>query len=88
MSDQEHVRELADRYARGDNIGDAAITNEVAAAIDTLIAPMRERRAAFRDADVLDILCEHAKRASTVADETLVRVKEAMRLDFGLRGTR
>jgi tryptophanyl-tRNA synthetase len=82
ISDQEHVRELADRYARGDNIGDAAIKTEVATAIDTLIAPMRERRAAFTDAHVLDILHEHAKRANTVADETLARVKEAMRLDF------
>lgn len=88
MRDQERVRELADRYARGDNIGDAAIKNEVATAIDTLIAPMRERRAAITDADVLEILREHAKTANTVADETLERVKEAMRLDLGRRETR
>ena len=87
MTDQQRVRELADRYARGDNIGDAAIKNEVATAIDTLIAPMRERRAQFTDAHVVDILHEHAKRANIVADETLARVKEAMRLDFGRRAT-
>ncbi len=88
MRDQERVRELADRYARGDRIGDAAIKSEVASAIDALIAPMRERRAAITDAVVFDILREHAKRANTVAEDTLARVKSAMRLDYGPRTLR
>ncbi|CAN5902950.1 tryptophan--tRNA ligase [soil metagenome] len=85
MTDQDHVNELADRYARGDNIGDAAIKSEVATAIDALIAPMRERRAAFTDARVLELLREHTRRANVIAEETLARVKAAMRLDFGPR---
>ena len=80
LPDQERVRELADRYARGDNIGDGTIKAEVAAAIDTLVAPMRERRARYTDAAVLEILREHARRANTVAAETLARAKDAMRL--------
>jgi tryptophanyl-tRNA synthetase len=82
MSDRERVRELATRYARG-TIGDAAIKQEVAGAIDDIVAPMRERRAAFTDAAVLEILREHAVCANAIADETLARVKAAMRLDFG-----
>jgi tryptophanyl-tRNA synthetase len=85
MRDQERVRQLADRYARGDNIGDAAIKSEVAAAIDALIAPMRERRSSFTDSRVLEILREHARRANAIAEDTLARVKAAMRLDFGPR---
>ena len=80
MPDQERVRELADRYARGDHLGDGTIKAEVAAAIDALVAPMRERRARYTDAAVLEILREHARRANAVANETLVRVKDAMRL--------
>lgn len=83
MADQEHVRDLAARYSRGDHIGDAGIKAEVAAAIDALVAPMRERRSAFTDEKVLEILCEHGKRANAIANDTLARVKAAMRLDFG-----
>jgi tryptophanyl-tRNA synthetase len=50
-----------------------------------MLAPMRERRAAFAHADVLEILHEHAKRANAIAEETLARVKSAMQLDFGPR---
>jgi tryptophanyl-tRNA synthetase len=85
MADQERVSELADRYARGDNIGDASIKAEVAAAIDALVAPMRERRASYTEARIVEILREHARRANTVAEETLAMAKEAMHLDFGRR---
>jgi tryptophanyl-tRNA synthetase len=80
MPDQDRVRELADRYARGDNIGDGAIKAEVASAIDALVAPMRERRAAYTEAAVLELLREHGKRANAIANETLARAKDAMRL--------
>jgi len=85
LPDVERVRELAARYARGDDLGDAEIKAEVAAAIDALVAPMRERRAALGDAAVLEILREHTRRANLVAEDTLARVKAAMRLDFGAR---
>ena len=88
MPDQAVVAELADRYARGDNIGDSAIKAEVATAIDALVAPMRERRAAFNDARIVEILREHARRANVVAEETLAMAKAAMKLDFGPRSLR
>ena len=85
LPDAGRVDELAARYARGDDLGDAEIKAEVAAAIDALVAPMRERRAAFDDAAVLEILREHTRRANLVAEDTLARAKAAMRLDFGAR---
>jgi tryptophanyl-tRNA synthetase len=77
--DASRVEELAAVYARG-GIGDAPIKREVADAIDALVAPMRERRARYPDDAVLELLREHARRANLVANETLGRVKEAMRL--------
>jgi len=54
--------------------------------IDAVVAPMRERRAAYDgprgEAAILELLQEHARHAGAVADETLARVKEAMRLDL------
>jgi tryptophanyl-tRNA synthetase len=79
MPDQQRVRQLAERYVRGD-IGDAAVKSEVADAIDALVAPMRERRARYTDAKVVELLRDHATRANLVANETLTRVKDAMRL--------
>jgi tryptophanyl-tRNA synthetase len=80
------VAELEGRYARGDAIGDGHIKAEVAASIDALLAPMRERRARYEapgGEDVLrDIITTHAQRANTTANETLGRVREAMHLRF------
>jgi tryptophanyl-tRNA synthetase len=84
MTDQARVAELADRYARGDQIGDSQIKMEVAAAIDAVVAPMRERRAAYEGSDdrLLDMLRAHTQRANGFANETLALAKAAMRLDF------
>jgi tryptophanyl-tRNA synthetase len=79
---ERRVAELAARYAAGDNIGDGAIKAEVADAIDALLAPMRERRARYTDADVLEILRAHTRRANAFAQDALARAKAAMKLDF------
>ena len=87
ISDADRVAELERRYAAGDDIGDGHIKIEVAEAIDALIAPMRERRAAWddRDDDLIDILREGSRRANAVADETLAMAKEAAGLGFWKR---
>jgi tryptophanyl-tRNA synthetase len=86
IPDPARVEELEDRYRRGDALGDGHVKAEVAAAIDALLAPMRERRARF-DApggeDVLrDIIRTHAVRANAAAGETLGSAREAMKLRF------
>ncbi len=86
ITDPARVAELEDRFRRGDAIGDGHIKAEVAAAIDALLAPMRERRARF-DApgseDILrDMIVTHARRANAVANETLERVRDVMKLRF------
>ena len=62
---------------------------EVAQAIDALVAPMRERRAAYDgprgDAAILELLAAHTARANAIAGETLAMARAAMRLDFSPR---
>jgi tryptophanyl-tRNA synthetase len=87
IPDPARVAALEDRYRRGDAIGDGHIKVEIAAAIDALLAPMRERRAKY-DApggqdELYDIVKTHAARANAVAGDTLARVREAMKLGFG-----
>jgi tryptophanyl-tRNA synthetase len=86
LPDPDRIRMLEDRYARGDDIGDGSIKAEVAAAIDALVAPMRERRAAFDgprgDAAILELLAAHTERANAVANHTVAMARAAMKLDF------
>ena len=78
VPDKARVAELEERYAKGDNIGDGHVKLEVAAAINELLAPMRERRARYegRDDLVLEILKAGCERANKVAEATLESVKQ------------
>jgi tryptophanyl-tRNA synthetase len=81
--------ELKDRYVKGDNLGDGVVKLQVAEAINALLEPMRKRRAALDgpegDQRVHDIIRRGTARANHVAEETLYRAKEAMKLGFGRR---
>ena len=82
IRDEARVKELEDRYAKGDNIGDGHVKLEVAAAINELLEPMRERRARYegRDDLVLEILKAGCERANRLAEATLERVKDRANL--------
>lgn len=86
IRDDARVKELEEKYTKGDNIGDGHIKVEVAEHIDKLLEPMRERRAPYEgeagDQKILEILREHTTRANAAAEETLALAKEAMKLDF------
>lgn len=84
IDDPARVAELKDRYARGDNIGDGHVKQELGEAINRLLEPMRERRARYegRDDLVLEILKAGCARANAMAEQTLERTKEAARLGF------
>ncbi len=89
IKDEARVAELKDRYARGANLGDGHVKQEVAEWINRLLEPMRARRAEFEkpggDDTVIDIIRAGTRRANAIAEETLALAKRAMRLDFGRR---
>jgi tryptophanyl-tRNA synthetase len=92
ITDEARVAELEDLYSRGADIGDGHIKQEVGAAINALLEPIRERRAALEgpngEAKVLEILKAHTEKANAVAEETLWKAKEAMGLGFFRRELR
>ncbi|MBK9188770.1 MAG: tryptophan--tRNA ligase [Phycisphaerales bacterium] len=87
--DSARVAELKDRYARGDNLGDGHVKQELAEAINALLEPMRTRRAEYEkpggDDAIIDIIKAGVKKANATAEETLHLAKQAMKLDFGRR---
>lgn len=86
IPDPDRVAELKRKYATGDDIGDGHIKQEVGAAINDLLEPFRARRAEFEgpggDDQVIDVIRDGTRRANEVAERTLWRAKEAMRLDL------
>jgi len=86
IKDPARVAELERRYGEGDNIGDGHVKKELAENINTLLEPMRVRRAGFEkpggDEVVIEILKEGTARANAVAEETLMMAKRAMGLGF------
>jgi tryptophanyl-tRNA synthetase len=79
----EEVEDLKTRYRAG-TVGDVEVKTKLAVAINALLEPMRERRAAVlaRPDDVRDLLFDGSARARAEARLTMDRVREAMKLRY------
>jgi tryptophanyl-tRNA synthetase len=66
-------------------VGDVEVKTKLAAALNAHLEPMRERRAAVlaRPGRLKEILHEGSTRARTVAEQTMERVRNAMRISYG-----
>jgi tryptophanyl-tRNA synthetase len=88
----ERAAEIKASYAGGKEVLDGHIKKEVASAINTLLAPMRERRAKLDgpagEEHVLNVIKQSINRANAVAEETLWMTKRAMGLGFVERRVR
>ena len=77
------VDDLQGRYREG-KVGDVEVKTKLAMALNAYLDPIRERRqAVVADPDrVRDVLFEGSKRARRVANETMGRVREAMKISY------
>jgi tryptophanyl-tRNA synthetase len=77
------VDDLKARYRTG-KVGDVEVKTKLAAAVNAVLDPIRERRAAAlaKPAYLREVLVEGSKRAQAVARETMARVREAIHLDY------
>lgn len=77
------VDELKARYRAG-TVGDVEVKLKLAAAVNATLEPLRERRAQVlaRPGYVRDVLMEGSRRARVVAQETMARVRAAVKLDY------
>jgi tryptophanyl-tRNA synthetase len=83
-TNKEEVEDLKARYRAG-RVGDVEVKTKLAAALNAHLEPMRERRAAVlaKPDRLKEILFEGSKRARTVAEQTMERVRNAMRISYG-----
>ena len=77
------VDDLKDRYRAGE-VGDVEVKTKLAAALNTLLDPMRARRAAAlaRPGYLRDVLVEGSRRARVEAQATMARVRAAVKLEY------
>jgi tryptophanyl-tRNA synthetase len=77
------VDDLKARYRTG-KVGDVEVKTKLAAAINAMLDPIRERRQAAlaRPGYIRDVLMEGSKKARGVAGETMARVRDAVKLKY------
>jgi tryptophanyl-tRNA synthetase len=82
-TDAAEVEDLKTRY-RGGKVGDVEVKTKLAKAINATLAPMRERRRevmAHPDR-VREILIEGSRKARGIAEATMERVRDAVKLRY------
>jgi tryptophanyl-tRNA synthetase len=85
--DVAEVADLKERYVRG-TVGDVEVKKKLAFAINTLLDPMRARRAHFEAQPdlVKQALAKGCREGRDAAEATMVEVRKALRLDYLERG--
>jgi tryptophanyl-tRNA synthetase len=80
---KDEVEDLKTRYRAG-KVGDVEVKTKLAAAINAMLDPIRERRnqAQARPGYIREVLMEGSKRARLIAQETMERVREAVKLKY------
>ena len=81
--DAAEVEDLKSRYRAG-KVGDVEVKTKLATAVNAVLEPMRERRAAVlaRPGYLMDVLRDGSARARTHAAGTMERVRDAMKLSY------
>ena len=82
-TDAAEVEDLKTRYRAG-KVGDVEVKTKLAKAINATLAPMRERRREVmaRPDRVREILIEGSRKARGIAETTMERVRDAVKLRY------
>jgi tryptophanyl-tRNA synthetase len=81
--DKAEVEDLKARYRAG-KVGDVEVKTRLAAAVNAMLDPIRARRAEAlkRPGYLKDVLVDGSKRARAVAQQTMARVRDAVKLSY------
>lgn len=77
--DRAEVDDLKERYARG-AVGDVEVKDKLAAAINAMLEPMRERRAAYvaRPGLIEEVIVTGTQRVRAIVQDTVAGMREKM----------
>ncbi|KXK26878.1 MAG: Tryptophan--tRNA ligase 2 [candidate division WS6 bacterium OLB20] len=78
--DTDEVNDLKERYRKG-TVGDVEVKQKLLAALETFLAPIRERRSKYDNEDTLmQILRAGTEKGRNTAADVIGRVKDAMKI--------
>jgi tryptophanyl-tRNA synthetase len=82
-ANKDEVEDLKARYRAG-KVGDVEVKTKLATALNAYLDPIRERRAAVvaRPDYLKEILFQGSKRARAIAEGTMARVRDAMKIAY------
>src|SRR5208282_5386793 len=82
-SDKAAVEDLKERYRQG-TVGDVEVKQQLFAALEKFLEPIRERRAVYeaQPERVREIVLEGTRRARAVAQQTMAEVRTAMKMVY------
>ena len=83
LPDYANLDEMKEHYRRG-GLGDGTCKKFLISILDEILAPIRDKRKRWeKDIDsVYDIILEGTKKAVETTNETLARVRKAMKIDY------
>src|SRR4051794_2059325 len=83
--DKAEVDDLKERYRAG-KVGDVEVKTKLAKALNAHLEPIRARRAAIvaKPSMLVELLHDGSKKARGLAQETMERVRSAVRLQYGI----
>lgn len=83
LPEYKNLNELKAHYELG-GLGDVKIKKFLIKVLEDVLSPIREKRAYYEEHidEVYNILKEGSKKAASKANDTLVKVKEAMKIDY------
>jgi len=81
--DKKGLAELKAHYRKG-GLGDVVVKKRLNGIVQDLLAPIRERRQGFENnpEEVMELLRQGSIKAQSLAAQTLLEVRKAMRLDY------
>jgi len=84
-ADKEEVEALKARYRKG-TVGDVEVKERLFKALNSVLAPIRERREHFaaRRGEVREIIMEGTRKGRALAQQTMEEVRAAMKLTYKL----
>jgi tryptophanyl-tRNA synthetase len=80
---RDEVEDLKGRYREG-KVGDVEVKTKLAVAVNAMLEPIRARREAAlaRPGYIRDVLVEGSRKAQAIAQETMERVRSAVKLKY------
>jgi tryptophanyl-tRNA synthetase len=80
---RDEVEDLKARYRAG-KVGDVEVKTKLASAVNEMLEPIRTRRAAAlaRPGYIRDVLVEGSRKAQAIAQQTMERVRSAVKLKY------